>query len=97
MAIIQAVQFKSLSIPAAVHRVVTPQINADKATMTFRVWVFADAKAATDPASNLLDELTRTFTDVPYEMDGENPFKQAYAHLKGLPDYSEAADMIEVK
>lgn len=29
---------------------------------------------------------------LPYAMDGANPFAQAYAHLKTLPEFSGAAD-----
>ena len=28
----------------------------------------------------------------PYQLDGENPIKQAYANLKTLPEFSDAVD-----
>ena len=37
-------------------------------------------------------ELQQRFTDFQLDLDGPNPIKQAYLHLKTLPEFSDAVD-----
>lgn len=56
---------------------------ATKSTIAFNVCIYAD------PAMAMVDGRT---VECAYELAGENPLEQAYAHLKTLPDFAGAAD-----
>lgn len=92
MAFTQAITYNSIALPAAYCRVVLPQIELSKTSMTIRVWVFPDEAQAHTPDAPLLDDLTTTYMGVPFDMAGANPLAQAYAYLKTLPAYAGATD-----
>jgi len=94
MALQKAVIFKSLQIPSAYFRVVRPQIDATKNTMSFDVWAYPSQDAAADQA-NLLSDICAHYSAAPYSIAGSNPFEQAYAYLKTLPDYEGVVDVFE--
>jgi hypothetical protein len=37
-------------------------------------------------------ELSKTVYEINYNLDGENPIKQAYLYLKTLPEFADAVD-----
>lgn len=67
----------------AYHRAEQPAIGADKASMSFLVRSYKDENAP------FFFEKT---IDCQYDIAGENPISQAYAHLKTLPEFADAAD-----
>jgi hypothetical protein len=60
------------------------QISLNKSGMTVGVSFKVDAD------SEPFEE--KTF-EIPYVMTGENPIKQAYIHLKTLPEFADATDV----
>jgi hypothetical protein len=63
-------------------RVEHPTLTKD--TLSFNLRVYADI---TKP---FFEESVIT---CPYELLGENPFKQAYIHLKTLPEFADSTDI----
>lgn len=61
--------------------VVVPSV--DKTSMLFGVYF--RAKPGADPFKAVTHE-------APYDLEGENPYKQAYAFLKGLDGFAGCAD-----
>jgi hypothetical protein len=59
------------------------EVSITKNSVTFTLQVFAD-KTKTFVIENV-------FT-APYDLDGPNPIKQAYEHLKTLPEFEGAED-----
>jgi hypothetical protein len=57
-------------------------VKKDKSVFTFIT------RAAKDKA--LLEESTHSFD---YDIEGENPIKQAYEYLKTLPEFADAVDV----
>jgi hypothetical protein len=94
MALNKAVTYKTIQMNAAYFRVVRPQIDVAKNTMSFSVWPFPSQATASDQA-NLLSDLAEYYTAAPYSVTGSNPFEQAYAYLKELPEYAGAIDVFE--
>jgi len=94
MALSKAVTYKTIQMNAAYFRVVRPQIDVAKNTMSFSVWPFPSQATASDQ-TNLLSDIAEFYTDVPYSVAGSNPFEQAYAYLKTLPEYTGATDVFE--
>lgn len=69
--------------PQAYHRV--EGVSLSKIEIAFRVRVYKDASSDT------------SFADegfvCAYDIAGDNPIKQAYEHLKTLPEFAGAADV----
>lgn len=88
MAIAKNIQFKpngfidDISVLSAYHRVGT--LAGDKYGINFKLDVF-EAKEAKEPL------YTIGYSFAP-KMDGDNFIKQAYDHLKTLPEFSGATD-----
>ena len=95
MALSKAITYKSIPLAAAYFRVVRPQIDMPKNTMSFSVWAFPSEATASDQ-SNMLGDLAAYYDGVPYSVAGSNPFEQAYEYLKTLPDFSGATNVLEV-
>ncbi|NIF80129.1 hypothetical protein F3J20_22505 [Paraburkholderia sp. Cy-641] len=95
MALKKTIIYKTINLPDAYLRVVCPQFDLTKKTMSFGVWAFASQDAAGD-WNNSLDGAATTYADVPYDMAGANAYEQAYTHLKSLPDFAGAVDVLEV-
>lgn len=72
-----------IEITDAYHRVEDITIS-NKTEMNISLAIYADKTAR--PVS------TRGFLAV-YDIAGENPIKQAYEHLKTLPEFAGAADV----
>lgn len=86
MALLIDFAFRGLSVPQAYVRVVSPTISVDKASIDFGV------QYRVSPEAELLDAATYSS---PYELQGENPIRQAYAYLKTLPEFADAVDVLE--
>lgn len=54
-----------------------------KATIAFNVCIYAD------PTKPMVDGRP---VECSYDLEGENPMEQAYAHLKTLPEFADAVD-----
>lgn len=83
MALQSDVKFNGSTISGAYTRVVMPCIRVDKKSMSFVAQ--SSGKAGGD--------LISAFDSIcAYDIDGENPFSQAYSFLKTLPDFEGATD-----
>ena len=76
-----------IGIPNAYVRIDELQIKrfGSRRTMTFLLYVYVDKNAKMLPAD------IQQFS-IDFDMDGPNPFAQAYAYVKSLPDYAGAVD-----
>ena len=66
----------------AYHRVEGTQVRKD--TMTFQVRSYKDTSG--------LPHFADSPFNCAYDIAGDNPIKQAYAHLKTLPEFAGATD-----
>jgi len=82
MAIAKDRNFKGISIQNAYHRV--SDVSLNKTEMLFSVGVHAIKD------SECLEVLSFTCA---YSLVGENPIKQAYEHLKTLPEFDGSEDV----
>lgn len=71
-----------LTAPDAYHRVENLSLS-NKQQMTFAVRSYAGTE---NPS------FSENYHSCPYDIDGGNPFKQAYEHLKTLPEFAGATD-----
>lgn len=83
MAIKATVEFKGISVVNAYIRVITPVIQPGNDRVEFNVTLSVDANSTS--FDNYIGEC-------PYDLEGENPFKQVYAYLKGLERFSAGED-----
>ncbi len=83
MALRQSVEFKGIQIPYAYIKVVTPQIQHGNDGVEFRVNYMSSKGAETF--------MTKTF-ECSYSMDGVNPIKQGYEHIKTLEEFAGSED-----
>ena len=71
-----------ITVSSAYCRVADVSLSKD--TMSFSLWFYADKEKA--PFEK------KTFTSV-YDLNGTNPIKQAYLHLKSLDELAGATDV----
>lgn len=83
MALQVSTTFKGLVVPAAYVAVVTTGTSRLKDEQFFTVTVRA---SQTDEVLTAVDYCAY------YDLEGDNPFVQAYRYLKGLPEYAGAID-----
>lgn len=81
MALKKTVTFKGITVQDAYIKVW--RFEGEKTKMRFGVCYQADAN------SQPFDSVT---VECPYSLDGENPIKQAYEHIKTLPEFAGAQD-----
>lgn len=81
MALSVDTEHMSVPVNGAYVTVITPSV--DKTSMLIGVYFRANPNDAPFKA------LSYT---VPYSLEGENPFKQAYEHLKTLPEFEGSMD-----
>lgn len=81
MAIKTNINFKGISIDNSYIRVEFPSCTKDTITFSVRKYVVEDKP--------FFEESVYTTT---YNLEGENPFKQAYLYLKTLPEFQDAVD-----
>ena len=71
-----------VTINSAYVRVEGVQLSKEHTSFVVCYYVSASSKTAAD----------RQVNSCPYNLEGENPIKQAYEHLKTLPEFSDAVD-----
>lgn len=81
MALQKTIKYKDIEIKNAYIKVAG--FSGDKLTLQATVSI----QVATDKQIVDLRQIA-----IPFILDGENPIKQAYEHLKTLPDYENATD-----
>jgi hypothetical protein len=75
------------NIQASYHRVEHPAIIG-KAQMSFSLVSFF-----MDPKDSGIEPMIKAVFTCAYDMESaENPFQQAYQHIKGLPEWPDAVD-----
>lgn len=72
-----------ITIPNAYFRVDNVVIN-NKTNMSFLLKAYADTSSKEVDVQNMV---------CTYDLNGDNPIKQAYEHLKTLPEFAGAADV----
>jgi hypothetical protein len=82
MALSKTITFKGITVNDAYLKVW--QIQGDKTEINFGLGYFASAD------SEMFD--SKTFT-MAYDIEGDNPIKQAYTYLKTLSDFADAGDV----
>ncbi len=82
MALSKTTNFKGVTISDAYHRVWATTLT--KNTVSFGLGIHATAD------SEMIDSTSHTCS---YDIAGENPIKQAYEHLKTLPEFSGSVDV----
>lgn len=70
-----------IKVDGAYLRVEYPTITKDSISFHLRKYISIDKP--------FFDE---DVISAPYDINGENPFKQAYLYLKALPEYADAED-----
>ncbi|MDR6581619.1 MULTISPECIES: hypothetical protein [Pseudomonas] len=75
--------YKNVEVKGAYVTVAVVTLGTDKAEMNFSVQTCAEPNC---------EPLTYVYHTTRYDMDGENPFKQAYEYLKSLPEFEGATD-----
>jgi hypothetical protein len=74
-------QYGKIAVPNCYIRVNSVEIN--KAEAAAAITFYRDNKI------NALQEQSHPFA---YDLEGPNPIKQAYLHLKSLPEFADAVD-----
>ena len=69
------------NIPNAYHRVESIKLN--KTSIAFSVFVYTDTEKTAFDIRNY---------SCAYDLEGDNPIKQAYEYLKTLPEFAGATD-----
>lgn len=83
MALLVDVDFKGIKVKKAYVSVGVAAIASDKTYVAF----VASYRPKADQ-----DYFDQKSLQAPYTLDGDNPFMQAYAHLKTLPEFADATD-----
>lgn len=83
MALRKPVTYRGLSTDSAYIRV--SMVSISHPATTLEVW----ANVMSDPGSLPFDVMSM---QIPYDINGSNPFKQAYEYLKTLPEFADATD-----
>lgn len=83
MAIKKTIEFKGVVVDKAYIRVVTPTIRPGNKQFEFVVQFMATAEH---------QPFTVSTFEAAYDLLGDNPLKQAYAHLKSLEEFSDVVD-----
>jgi hypothetical protein len=81
MAILKTLKFKNIDIANAYVRIHRVDLNKNEMMIVCRFHK--------DKDSEFFDGVD---VSAEYDLDGENPFKQAYDHLKTLPEFAGATD-----
>lgn len=81
MALQKTITFKGVTVANAYIKVQT--FSGDKESLTFDVAIRSKAEEQVLSVSSF---------EVFYDINGTNPIKQAYAHLKTLPEFAGATD-----
>lgn len=82
MALSKTTTFKGVTVSDAYHRVWGVTLTKD--TISFGCGIHASGE------TNMIDSISYSCA---YDIAGDNPIKQAYEHLKTLPEFAGAADV----
>ena len=82
MALSKTIEVKGLTVQNAYHRV--QQVAVTKDALVFSVEVSANASSA---------PISMQAFFCAYDLNGHNAIKQAYEHLKTLPEFADAEDV----
>lgn len=82
MALSKTTTFKGVTINSAYHRVWGITLTKDSISFGCGVHASADAE--------MIDSTSHTCA---YDIAGKNPIKQAYEHLKALPEFAGSEDV----
>lgn len=83
MAIIKNIELENgIKVDGAYLRVESPSITKDKIIFTVRKYVSIDKPFFAEEV-----------IECKYDIDGDNPFKQAYDYLKTLEDFKDSKDV----
>lgn len=83
MALTQNIEFKGIPVSNAYVRVLQTTLGMDKVSMIFSTQT--SSRAGIEPLSNEV-------YSAPYDLEGANPFNQAYEYLKTLPEFEGSTD-----
>lgn len=83
MALRVNVNYKGIPVPDAYIALSALTIEHDKQSMSFN---------ALHHAAQWAESFTGVAYGCPYNLEGENPYKQAYAYLKTLPEFEGYTD-----
>lgn len=87
MALQKTTNYKGITIENAYHRVWGISIDKDETEKKYFVKFGVGFHSSND------NEMISSYPHkCDYDIDGENPIKQAYLHLKTLPEFSDAVD-----
>jgi hypothetical protein len=81
MALKKSIKYKEILVADSYIKVY--RIEGDKAKISFSV---------SYSASNASEVFNNEIYSCSYDIQGDNPIKQAYRHLKTLPDFADAVD-----
>jgi hypothetical protein len=81
MAISKTTTFKGCTIADAYHRVWNVKVSKDSVSFGLGVHSSSD--------DEMIDSTSHSCA---YNLDGDNPIKQAYQHVKTLPEFAGATD-----
>lgn len=76
-------EYRGLQVNNAYATVCQPAISANKTEVEFCVVYRAGPEH---------DQFTSVMLQGPYDLSGDNPYEQAYAYLKTLPEFAGAED-----
>jgi|SaaInlV_110m_DNA_1040235.scaffolds.fasta_scaffold05166_2 hypothetical protein len=82
MALEKNTSYKDINVSGAYYKVC--RFSGEKTSLTFTV----EARS-----SNESDSFEIKNYDCAYNIGGDNPIKQAYLHLKTLPEFADATDV----
>lgn len=82
MALSQSMTYRGITIPQAYIKVI--RIIGNKSSVTCTVGVFSDVSS-----SEQVFDMSFSFD---YDIDGDNPIAQSYAHIKTIPEFLTAID-----
>jgi hypothetical protein len=83
MALTKNIVFKGIEVDAAYCKVAN--VSVTKNSMSFSVSIYSSKNEG-----EALDNVPFYYA---YDIAGENPIKQAYEHLKTLPEFSRSVDV----
>jgi hypothetical protein len=74
-----------VSVPVAYYRI--SSFSGDKYKINVKVYIYKDADSTSGEPMEI------KFYQIPLDINGANFIKQAYAHLKTLPEFADSTDV----
>lgn len=76
--------YKAIVVPNSYVIVARMAISDDKSTLSFGAWY---------KVSQVAEMFKAVSYTMPYNIEGDDPFSQAYTYLKTLPEFAGAVDV----